>query len=418
MSVIKIAFSLYSKSKIKELILLLEISLMIMGVLVSTAPINAMLFRTDSTVEHMGGVGDLIYCSDNQVIDDSIYGNSDGKNSAGSSRLEMIIPEDVKVNARYETFITHGKSCFADIQNPSDGQSVRVADNFNIVVYSDDLLSRVKLQLDSKYKNILYESDATAIPVVVSPGVIAAGYNVGDIVAVELEDDDEKSFQITGVLEGGATVLSFAHQTSSNTYLNHLSSSDISDPDILIMLVTGKSETLKHPDGRCAVVLSVSGNASKVAARLADANGHRYIFKDVKKIIKFGRNEAIRKEREALRMIIMIGLVMIFNYLGYIVINIKQNARRIAIYNICGLSHKKSVIANIISVCGITIPGMMLGVAGAMTEGAGLTARGGSYHWLIIAVMLVAFVLMILLGVVLAHIRRKNSTAILMYKEG
>ena len=114
----------------------------------------------------------------------------------------------------------------------------------------------------------------------------------------------------------------------------------------------------------------------------------------------------------------LLALVLFFNYIGYLIINIKQKQRTVAIMNLCGISFGKSLFINVASIFLAVIPSLIIGLWGSPNIVSIFTNdEFYGYNFLIYVIVVSIFVLSTLLGIAAAHIRRKKSTIISLYKQ-
>ncbi len=409
MSPLKLVGMLYSRKKIKELALAAEIFLMVILLAIALVPISNVIVFSQSLQKTLGGTNDLIYFTPSPTL-----GVNLSSDQLQNEQIEKLKPEDVEFPEGVTTEIYRTNLTYAVLKDEVQDKDYRA----NLLSYSENLHERIKLSLSSG--DILKTKDG-AVSVVISPE-LAQKYGVGDSFVSKVGDGaEEVEFFVTGILSKKANVLSFGEQGGTYIKLGILGGTlaDLENKGYNFMIAVQNTEILPAYDWGGAAVFSVpkGTDMDSVIDMLNKKYSAEGSFHSYDSIYQTTIESSINDNEENVIMLFLFSIVLVFNYLGYVIINIKRKAHLNAILNICGLSFKRSVFINMLSVAIIVVPAVVLGLIFAPTVITAMRINYYGYNFTMYMAILLFFIITLIISVIVSFIRKRNAAIIKSYKE-
>lgn len=408
---------IWSKNLVRELVLFVELTFMVIILIACLTPINNALVLSNGIKNALPVKGDLVYCSEfagvNNGIDvdeikknfSKLYGEEPKVYLSESNRVAIFDEEDTK---QEDTKIDFG----------------------NLILISEQLFNDMKINLsDGNFK----KTDSDTLSVIVSSN-FGGEYSVGDtfncsnrgmINPVDGQNLKRDLFdlkcEITGIIDKSSIMIAINKGGSNidEATLNilGLNISAYSDQKFVIAVESDLMPIVRKNAAAFAFDNKYSSLSVDLTA-LNKENSGNYGFSEYTVLKTNLFHRTLEDLDWRIPVMVLLSLVLFFNYIGYLIINIKQKQHTIAIMNLCGISFGKSLFINVASTLLAVIPALIIGLWVSPNAVSYFTNdEFHGYNDLIYIIVVSIFVLSTFLGIAAAHIRRKHSTIINLYKQ-
>lgn len=414
---LKLIRMIWSKNLVRELVLFVELTFMVIILIACLTPINNALVLSNGIKNALPVKGDLVYCSEfagvNNGIDvdeikknfSKLYGEEPKVYLSESNRVAIFDEEDTK---QEDTKIDFG----------------------NLILISEQLFNDMKINLsDGNFK----KTDSDTLSVIVSSN-FGGEYSVGDtfncsnrgmINPVDGQNLKRDLFdlkcEITGIIDKSSIMIAINKGGSNidEATLNilGLNISAYSDQKFVIAVESDLMPIVRKNAAAFAFDNKYSSLSVDLTA-LNKENSGNYGFSEYTVLKTNLFHRTLEDLDWRIPVMVLLSLVLFFNYIGYLIINIKQKQHTIAIMNLCGISFGKSLFINVASTLLAVIPALIIGLWVSPNAVSYFTNdEFHGYNDLIYIIVVSIFVLSTFLGIAAAHIRRKHSTIINLYKQ-
>ena len=412
----KLIRMIWSNNLARELVLFVELTFMVIIIIACLIPINNTLVLSDGIIRTLPINGDLVYCSEFTGINNSIDVDEIKRN------FTALYGEEPKIYMSESNSIS--------ISNEADTQPE--TEYGYLILISEELFNDMKIKLsDGVFKKT--DPDSDTLSVIISTG-FDAKYSVGNtftctnegmlnlIDGQNLKRDLFKiKCEITGILDKSSTLIDIQKYGADikNANLNFIGL-NMSTYENLKFVIAVESNILPIVR-KSAAAFAFDNKHSSLSTDLINFNNENtgnYGFSEYNTLKTNSFHQTLKGLNWRIPVMFLLALVLFFNYIGYLIINVKQKNRTVAIMNLCGISFGKSLFINVASTLLAVIPSLIIGLwvaPGVVSIFTNDEFYG--YNSLIYIVVIAIFVLSTFLGIAAAHIRRKNSTIINLYKQ-
>lgn len=411
---LKLIRMLWSANFVREILLFLELTFIAIIMIAVLLPINNAVVLSSGIEDVLPRQNELIYCSE-----------YDGANKGlDINKIKSELTE--KYGEMPRVYMT--ESNMVSVLG-ANNESNNINTTYLLLV-SKDLFSDLNIRLSKgKFK----KSESDVLPVILSSNM-SDNYKIGDRIFcssrgistfvdgtfVERSDLDVEC-EITGILDENSTIIDIAAFPSriDSASLNTIGWNLKTYSNINFIIAT-ESEFLPIIK-KSAVAFAFDNkinNLHEDIEELNAKNSNNYGFSEYTLLKKNLYRETF--EHLSWRMIVMVLLILVifFNYIGYLIINIRQRQHTVSIISLCGLSFRKLLLINIASVLLIVVPALAIGLWVSPFTVTFFTHESFyGYNSLIYISVTVLFVASTFLGIIAAHLRRKSSDIISFYKK-
>ncbi|MGN1094846.1 MAG: hypothetical protein ACI4QR_00500 [Eubacteriales bacterium] len=401
MWILRLTGMLYSRKKIKELVLAVEVFLMVIILTISFVPIGNSLVFENRMSKMFSNTDDLIYFSPVDMSKVPWY--TDGTKALTPNDIEFS--EGIKAEV-YETSSTYVET--------SGGNKI------NLIKYTDNLYKRLDFSLSAGSQN---QTRDGAVSVIISPALVNI-FNIGETYSLYIgEEKEEILFFISGVLSKRSNIINITSHVASPELIDlsrfGRSIADMENKGACYMLVVGNGNLLEFEDSDRSCIFSVpkGTDTKELTEELNEKYNATANFSYYDAMYNVMMKETLKNNSFNILLLMLFAIVFVFNYLGYILINIKQKQHLNAIMNICGLSFFRLVMINMLSMIFVTLPPVIIGLVAAPHIIAALEINFYGYNFMIYAAIVLFFAITLVISVLVAFIRRKNAAIIKSYKE-
>ncbi|MCD8315612.1 MAG: hypothetical protein LUD44_08285 [Firmicutes bacterium] len=425
-SVCRLVFMTGSGRGVREIMLLLEMVLIVVLFIISLAPLCNVFYLKSGIDSALSGAN-AVYCTakDGAVV---LFEDSSDFVINDVSYLSDVLSEVQRYGVGTpEVLITESYSFSYRSSDENDGEDEDEKDvkkdSGYIIAVSDDLYSCISLELERgelKRDCTEYES------VVISKGLAAScGFEVGSVFFA-MVDGNSVECLVTGILKENGTIIDINsiyedslgdNLTADGVGFNLKKYGDevrfmitVSSDDLPVKTYSAEAFVIVFPDGT-----DIDG----IIGRLDESLGETMNFASLETLYEKSYEEALEDfDRGGMLSILLLSIVVIFNFIGYIVITTREKQRILSIFNICGLSFGKSVIINMVSLLMIGTPALVVGIFASPII---LELEGVEYYGfnIFVGAVLVFIVLGFVLSAVMTSIlQRIQNDVINLYKKG
>ncbi len=413
-SLCRLVSMLTSKRKIKELILLLELSLVVVLYIVSFAPLSNAFYLCHGIKNALSGEN-VIYCT---AKEGSIFtADVISVGSADTDCLTPVLEEIEALGVRSPEVIATESHYFSYEIKASDDSADAASVQGYFIALSPDWYENVTLSLKKGELTLSDGSEYT--DVVISKGFSDAyGYDVGDIINADI-DGDEYNCRVTGIAKSNATIvdINVSYEETINAGSVGFNMAYYGESTYFMFAVEESLLSLDTAESFALLFLDET-DTDELATALADKFGETMDFATFDTLFQNTYDAELSEFGGGTLMIVLLTIAVIFNFIGYIVINTREKQRVLSILNICGLSFRKSVLINALSYFMIGVPALLLGIVGApyILEYNDTVYYG--FNIFIGAVLIAIFAGFIAAAVLASILQRGNSDVINLYKKG
>lgn len=405
---------IWSEHLVREIVLFVELTLMVIILIACLTPINNALVLSDGIKNSLPLKGDLVYCSEFTGINNGIDIDKIKKN------FIELYGEEPKV------YMSESNSIAI-----FDKEDTRQEEDFGyLVLISEELFNDMKIKLsDGAFK----KTNSDTLSVIVSPG-FSDNYSVGDtfncsnrgmLNLIDGQNLKRDLFnikcEVTGILDKSSTVIDIQKYGSDidNANLNFIGINMSKYGNMKFVIAVESSVMPIVRKSAAAFAFDKKHNSlSMVLTDFNNENTGSYGFSEYNALKTNLFHQTFKNLSWRIPTMFLLALVFFFNYIGYLIINIKQKQRTVAIMNLCGISFKKSLFVNVASTLLAVIPSLIIGLlVSPHAVGFFTNDEFYGYNFLIYVVVVSIFVLSTFLGIAAAHIRRKNSSIINLYRQ-
>ena len=390
-SVLKLVSMLLSKKKLRELVLMIEVIMMVFLITLVLIPINNALVLANG-IERASMKSDMVYCV-----------------SAPSNPNSLPIDDLCeKTSTVYgvtpKVFSTEAFSYTTQDQNSG-----------YLILVSNDLFSNIELELK---KGRFIDDQNEYIPVVISSH-LAQKYDVGDIIYCSLNEEKTVVCSVTGILKKNSTLIDVNKQEGSVLTLDAVGFNMAKyDGDFIIAVSNAQIEISEENVDAAILAFEQGTDIDTVVRTLNDSYKNLYNFHSVESLSENTVANSFAKMEWRMVLLFLFTVVVLFNFVAYIVINTHQKRKVLSVMNICGLSFVKSVIINMLSLMSVVLPALLVGLTCSPYILNNMDIEYYGFN-----VFLGAAITTILVGVILVAIftsmwQRKHMDTISIYKKG
>ena len=335
-SLLKLVMMLMSKKKIKEFFLMAEVGLMVFLITFTLVPISNALNLANG-IEQVTSGSDLIYCVP----------------SPSNSQPVPIREIQNTISSSYATtpeiYIT--QSSFCNI-GPLAGKGY-------LILVSEDMYNSLNFELK---KGELVNTQDEYLPVVISSH-LANRYNIGDVMSCTINSSMTVLCKVSGILKSNSILVDVNKQEGSELTVDAVGFNMAKyNDDFVIAVTSSKMEISEEKVDAALFAFSQGTNIDRIIDELNETYINKYSFYSFNTLRNNTIKSSISDMDWRIVLLFLFSIVVVFNFIGYIVINTRQKQKILSIMNICGLSFRKSLVLNIVSLMIIVIPALLIGL--------------------------------------------------------
>ena len=386
---LKLVPMLMSKSKVREFLLMVEVTMMIFLITFTLVPIsNAMNLAAGikKTTLHAG----------------LIYGVPSPSNQDAMPVSEIKNVISSMCGTEPGVFLT--ESVFCNIQ-PFSGKGY-------LLLLSEDLCETLDLELES---DLLLSEQSKYVPVVINSN-LAQQYDIGDVMQCTADNGTTTLCMVSGILKRTGTVIAVQRQEGTKLTLGAIGF-NMAEYDDGIMIAVSGSVSRENTDA-AVFALPKDTPVDELVSTLNEMYSNRYQFHSFESL----RNNAIEKSISDMDwrivLLFLFAIVLVFNLLGYIFINTRQKQKLLSVMYICGMPFRKSLLLNTISVLFLVIPALFIGLSGSPFILAGMDIKYFGFNRFLAGAIAVIFVGAVCITVFASVWQRRHTDIVNLYKRG
>lgn len=285
-----------------------------------------------------------------------------------------------------------------------------------MILISPDMFSHAVWELE---QGEFTDQPDEYIPVLISP-LLAQTYQVGDIIPCQLKHKTVFC-RVTGVLKENSTLLSIHEQQGDIHTLGAIgfNMAKYKDDGIFIVAVSNDQIGISEADIRGAVFAFEKGTDTDVIVeKLNETYSYNYAFYSAESLKECTIEKSIKDMDWRIVLLFLFVIVVVFNFVAYIVINTRQKQKILSVMNICGLSFGKTVLINGISLMLVVLPALVIGMTVSPYLLAHIEMEYYGFNGFLGAGIIVIFAGTVLAAVVTSMWQRKHIDTINVYKKG
>lgn len=387
----KLTWMLVSKKKTREVVLMMEVTLMVFLISMAFVPISNAL-NLASGIEQVSLDASMVYCvpapsNPNPVPIDNIC-----------ETIHDISGDEAKV------FLTRNFS-----------YTTPDLTNGYMILISKDLFTNTKLDLK---KGELLDGTTSIIPVIISSH-LNQKYDIGDVIEINLQDNSIVECQITGVLKTNSTFIDVQKQQGNILTLDAIGFNMAKYNGDFIVAVSNSQVSISEEKAEAAIfAFERDTEVDFITEELNKKYKNAYDFHSFESLRENSVTRSISKMEWRLVLLFLFTIVVLFNFIAYIIINTRQKQNVICVMRICGLSFLKSAMINSLSLLLIVLPAVMLGIfcSPYVLDKMNVEYYGyNAFLWVVIAVI---FIGTTLLAIITSMWQRKHADIINLYRKG
>lgn len=415
---LKLIRMLWSKKLVREFFLFLELSFIVMVTVATLLPIsNAVVFSSgkEKTLPDYSG---LIYCSEYEGVSKGL----------DIDKLKSDFAEKYGENPK--VYMTESNKISLSNRDNENKENAEALGSIYMLLISEDLFNDINLKLsEGNFK----KAESDILPVIISPNMSSV-HSIGDKIRCSSKDvstfddgtwiqrsDLDVECEITGILDKDSTVIDIVSFPSriEQASLNVIGW-NIKKYDNVGYIIAAECDFLpivKKTSAAFAFDNSIS-TLSEDIKTLNSKNTNTYGFAEYNGLKKQYYHVTFTNLRWRLVVMVLLLLVLFFNYIGYLIMNVKQKQHVLSIMNLCGMSLWKLLLINIASFLLIVIPALLIGLWLAPYTVHFLTHESFyGYNELIYFAIWALFLISTFFGIAAAYVCRKSSSIIGFYKK-
>ena len=379
-----------SRRKIKEFFLMIEIALMVFLVTLAFVPISNALNLVNG-IKNAANNSNMIYCISSPANPDSVYVND--------------IRDEIKkrCNVSPSVFETEAFSC--NIQDEIEGY---------LILVSQDLYSDLKLDLD---EGDLIDRHTEYMPVVIS-NHLTSKYNIGDVFECAANEKSVLCY-VTGIFKKNSTMVDVNKQEGSELTAGAVGFNMAKYNGDFIIAVSNDSISISE-DTIDSVMFSFpeKTDVDAIVNELNETYRNTYNFYSFSSLCNNSIRKSISDMEWRIVLLFLFAIVVLFNFVGYIIINTRQKQKVLSVMNICGMSFAKSVAINTISMIIIVLPAVIVGLWGSPNILINMDIEYYGFNFFVGLAIAIIFVSAIIGATLTSMWQRKNIDVINLYKKG
>ena len=267
-------------------------------------------------------------------------------------------------------------------------------------------------------KGELVNTQDEYLPVVISSH-LANRYNIGDVMSCTINSSTTVLCKVSGILKSNSILVDVNKQEGSELTVDAVGFNMAKyNDDFVIAVTSSKMEISEEKVDAALFAFSQGTNIDRIIDELNETYINKYSFYSFNTLRNNTIKSSISDMDWRIVLLFLFSIVVVFNFIGYIVINTRQKQKILSIMNICGLSFRKSLVLNIVSLMIIVIPALLIGLIFSPII---LINMDIEYYGL--NVFLAGAIAFIFIGVVCAAAftsmwQRKHMNTINQYKKG
>ena len=335
MNLIYLSHYLYSKEKVQECVLLIQLVCMIIFALVVLGPIDTFLQKYSSLEE--------IYRYDLSSFCHISAGNA----TMQKNRVDVTVD-----NKLYNTLLTldgvetvfrfslqqavYGTTSKEQVEHQHENESNKVA---NLLVYSDDMAEYVDWGVDEG--EFLCYYDETLLPIIVSPSLIdyfpigsRANFRVG-------EREAPVSCIVTGVLSqytSVPTIYNYGSEPNMEVLISYLH--DMKNYDFIIACYNEELLSTIRWEPNYLIKLQNKENLDDIIQTLEKTVGIYGTVKSIPELINESFNTLLKEKRWDVLAFVLLSIIALYGFGGYTFLMIRRKQEEIAIFRILGMQQR------------------------------------------------------------------------------
>ena len=405
MNLLRLIRLCYSPKLIKEGFLAIQMYLVVIMAVMALVPLSNIWGLNDQLkVVYGGNTERMIYYTDVSTV-------------IGYAEVGELVPVSQVLSEQERERIYQSALVYGHI---NDSQFPEIDSMVNILVYSDDLLEDAVFRLSGGEKPELKDKQRILVS-----EALAELYPVGSETPLTLrgmDDSETVRYEVAGVLDEIGAIAYISQGGGAYDTINTLGL-DMQSWKNGLFIVTGvNEEVMGEPawNHSAAFLLQEGADVDSVVDQInrehsvqGRACSYREMYKDTirNKVI----HDLVQKE---MLILILLSVVLVFGFCGYLMINLQQKSRTFAVLYMCGLSRGKACVINALSVLCIIVPAMTVGLISApyveLPFGKADYVSYNRYVCMGIAIIVMGSAIS---GVFISFLRQRNVGLMRLYRE-
>lgn len=350
MNLLRLIRLCYSPKLIKEGFLAIQMYLVVIMAVMALVPLSNVWGLNDQLkVVYGGNTERLFYYTDVSTV-------------VGYAEVGELVPVSRVLSEQereriYQSALVYGQ--INDSQFPENDSMV------NILVYSDELFEDAVFRLNGGEKPELKDKRRILVS-----EALAELYPVGSEIPLTLrgmDNSDTVRYEVAGVLDKRGVIAYIGQGGGTYDNVNTLGL-DLQSWKNDFFIVTGVDEAVMgEPNWNYSAAFlvkegvdvdSVVDQINREHSVQGRACSYREMYKEtIHNLIM--ENMVTKLE---MLILILLSVVLVFGFCGYLMINLQQKSRTFAVLYMCGLSRGKACVINALSVLCIIVPVMAVGL--------------------------------------------------------
>ncbi len=390
-NLLKLVFMLLSKNKIKESLLAVEVSLMVFLITFTLVPISNALNLVGG-IENAATTSSMIYC---------VPSPSNAK-AVPINEIKDTIIKDYGITPKI--FATESFSCKIDSQ----------PNNAYFLLVSEDLFSNIDVDLKS---GEFIDTKGESVSVIISSH-LAEQYSLGDTINCVIDSQTIECI-VSGILKSNSTIIDVNKQEGSRLTVDALGFNMVKyNGDFVIAVTNSQIAIAEDRIDSALFVFPNETETDEMISALNESYSNRYNFHSFTSLRDNTVQISISNMDWRIVLLFLFVIVVVFNFIGYIVINTRQKQKVLSVMNICGLSFAKSLAINITSLMIIVLPALLIGLLCSPYMLNNMNVEYYGFNVFLGVAIALIFVGVVIVAIITSMWQKKHIATINLYKRG